>query len=398
MPTFNYNPLTFKSLGFGNELSLLQGIGGNYGYSGDVQAGPTYQNDIQRYLGQGKYIIDNHIFNSRNDYNNLNNYISGRASFLDQQARDNPIAYSEFIKNPYAFTGTSPLKTASQRAAELEAAKQKAQQNASGGTAKNAGTTSIIGGKTSTTTPIKNVVGPAVPLPANIPPNNNALLRELRVLLGNIPGLFDTKGITRAFNDRIVQDEAFGRSSADSAAAIFAANARAEGGDPGLAGIVRAQALLPVLQHSSSVRSELADKQLQARQAQGNLTATVAEALGNLRTNYLKGLVDYTGRLQDIQSQNQINTSRLDEQRREFDIGNQLDLSKLKLQERAQTNDDKRDRLQALLAIAQLNRQKVDPRLQNYHPRGLEPTPTDPYRQEYNDDLESIMAQLQGLY
>ncbi len=395
MATFNYSPLVYKSLGFPTEEATLQGIGGNYGYVGPVDYS-RLAGDPSYYNHSGQFATNNQVFRSQADYNNLNQYLGGRASFLDQQQQSNPAGYQEYSANPYAFQGSSPFKTAAQKAAEAAAAAQAAQTQNQGGTATTGGTPVVGTGLTGTPTSLSNrSTVPANVGLTNIPTNNNALLAELQKLLGNIPGLFDIKGITSGFQNRINTDQAFGNQAATNAGAEFASRTAAEGGDPSLAGLVRAQALLPVLQHSGELQSQLADKTLQAKQGQGQLTATVAEALGNLRTNYLKGLVDYTGKIQDIQSVNQQNTQRLNEQGREFDLGHSLDLSKLTLQQKQLQQQNDAQRLQSLLAMAQLGKQKVDPRNPYPYPGTIQSN--DPYKLEQNQNLDSLISAINQL-
>lgn len=397
-----YDPLVYKSFGASDPNKLLSTVGSQYGY-----VGPNTQTDPNYYTphgpGAGKYVINNQVFNSQNDYNNLLGSLDTRSGFLQSQQQSNPAAYAEFAANPYAFQGNSPFKTAAQKAAEAAAATAAANTAAQGGTA-GVGSTALQGtGLTGTPTSLANRTIPAATGLTNIPQNNNALLVELQKLLGKIPGLFDVSGITKGFQNRINTDQAFGNQAATNAGAEFASRTAAEGGDSSLAGLVRAQALLPVLQHSGELQSQLADKTLQAKQGQGQLTATVAEALGNLRTNYLKGLVDYTGKIQDIQSANQQNTQRLNEQGREFDLGHSLDLSKLTLQQKQQSESEKAQRLQALLAMAQLGQSRVNPVQNNNSITSAWPgfqnvsDVTDPFKQQKNTDLDALLRQIQGL-
>ncbi len=394
--SLNYSPLTYQSFGYQNEGQFLQNYGQNYGYLGKY--------NYQTQSPSNGYRVGDYVFSNKDYYDQLTGILGQRASFLDTQQQSNPLAYSEYTAKPYAFTGSDPFKTAAQKAAEAEAARQASTTAAQGGTTTNSTVTQTQpGGKTGQTTSVANLVPLPVPttdqLPEYIPPNNNALIKELKKLLGNIPGFFNTKGITNAFQKRAGIDEAFGSQAASNAAAQFSDQQSAQGGDPSLAGLVRAQALLPVLQHTAQLKSDLQDKKLKARSDQAGLTANVAEALGNLRTNYLKGLIDYTGKIQDIQSTNQISTQRLNEQSREFDLGHQLDTLRLQLQQRQQGASEKQDKLRALLALADLQgRRKPEEREyqgDEFHRFGTDLRNVDNI--EYNDSLQALLSQIGAL-
>lgn len=194
--------------------------------------------------------------------------------------------------------------------------------------------------KSSTNKPIVGNTGLGVPkvtsgdFPSFLPTDPEPMVRELQKVLKSAPGLFNVGDIMKAFQGRISADESLGRQTAENASREFGQRTWQEGGDPSVAGVVRAQALLPVLMQSKALTTEMESKKLDANQALGNLTSSVANSIGQLRTNYLNTLASYTSNLQNLSESSRLEDAKRTEGSRQFDASYMLELDKLEEEKR----------------------------------------------------------------
>lgn len=298
-------PLAYQSLGFSNEDIFRK----QFGYTGSgAWSGFNNQTD-------------------RDKYNTAyQNTVIPRVNFLQSQQTANPEAYNEWAANPSAFQGNNPFKSRAQLSAE-QAAKM-----------------AIVNTSKSTSNPsaqqqhTSSGVNPIVPrvtahdLPSFLPANNEKQISELKNLLATLPGYFDTKALEAAYDQQVQFGTSMGQQTAGNAAREFINRQSLQGGDRSLGGLVRAQAMLPVMQQNADITQKKEGVKLDASTALAKITGDVANNIASLRNNYLATLASYTSNLQQMSTGATLDQNKLAEQSRQFGLNFNLDQQKLDLQ------------------------------------------------------------------
>lgn len=151
--------------------------------------------------------------------------------------------------------------------------------------------------------------------------NPDSQLGELLQTYGGIGSNFDPTGQVQARNDAIGYNTSAGTQAANNAATEYSNRAAQSGASQLGAGVVKAQAMLPVLSQNASLKTQAADVAAKAHQDAAGLAAQIASTIGNLRTSYLSTLTGYAQGQQQMQTQNsQFNASLgMDQQRLNFE-------------------------------------------------------------------------------
>lgn len=309
MAVINAGDLTYKSLGYANADAYKK----QFGYTGTgAYGGFADQNQMNKYLSA------------------YSNDIASRSSFLNDQQNTNGAAYNEYAANPYSFQGNTPFMTAAQKAAQ-----NAAKSAVTASQVQTVNPTKVNTSSSSTVNSLIPKVGTA-DLPSYLPANNNSQIAELTAFMKNLPGYFDTSGLEKAYDTQIAFNENLGRQTATNASREFITRQGQQGGDTSLGGLVRAQALLPVLQQSADITGKKEAAKLDASSALAKITGDAAAQAGQLRTSYLNTLADYTSNLQQLSTNATLEQQKQAEQTRQFGLGLDLDQSKLDLARAAQ--------------------------------------------------------------
>lgn len=172
--------------------------------------------------------------------------------------------------------------------------------------------------------------GPSsVQLPSWMNTNPDANLQELIQSYQGVGSAFDPTEQVKARNDAIGYNTSAGSQAANNAATEYS-NRAAQSGASGLgAGVVKAQAMMPVYAQNAKLKTEAADVAAKTKQEGLSLAGQIASTIGNLRTSYLKSLADYSSGQQQMMNQTNQFNSNLALQNYQA----QLEGSKLKLQE-----------------------------------------------------------------
>lgn len=152
--------------------------------------------------------------------------------------------------------------------------------------------------------------------------------REMRQTYNNIGDYYDGSGISEAGANSESFIESSGRQTADNAAREYVSRNMANGTDSSMAGLVRAQALLPALKAKADVGRETADKLAALKAKEGEAASTLAAQIGNTRTSYLSNLQGYMGRMQEALLRNDQFKKQLAQNQNQFDQTIALDRDK----------------------------------------------------------------------
>lgn len=132
-----------------------------------------------------------------------------------------------------------------------------------------------------------------IEMPSWLSKDPNSNLGELMQSYAGVPAAFDPSGQVAARNNQIGYNTAAGGQAANNAATEFS-NRAAQSGASGLgAGVVKAQAMMPVLQQNAALKTDAADVAAKAHQDAAGLAAQIASTIGNLRTSYLNTLTGF---------------------------------------------------------------------------------------------------------
>lgn len=165
-------------------------------------------------------------------------------------------------------------------------------------------------------------------LPSWLNPNPNSLVGELKSTYKSIPGMFDTSGVRKAYDDQINTVQGMGGQIATNAAAEAIARSGQSGGQANSA-MAKAQAMLPVFEQTSGLAKDKANTLLDAAKAQAALTAQVASTLGNLRTSYLANLAQVHMQKKQLKSSSTTNAAELALRKYQGDQQNDLSIEQL---------------------------------------------------------------------
>lgn len=172
--------------------------------------------------------------------------------------------------------------------------------------------------------------GPSsVQLPSWMNTNPDANLGELIQSYQGVGEAFDPTEQVKARNDAIGYTIGAGTQAATNAATEYS-NRAAQSGASGLgAGVVKAQAMMPVYARATDLKTQAADVAAKTKQEGLSLASQIASTIGNLRTGYLKSLADYSTQQQQMMNQTSQFNSNLALQNYQA----QLEGQKLRLQE-----------------------------------------------------------------
>ena len=141
-------------------------------------------------------------------------------------------------------------------------------------------------------------------LPSWLNANPDANLTELLGAYGNINNAYDPTGQVNARNNAIAYNTSAGTQAANNAATQYANRASQQGGSALGAGVVKAQALMPVFGANNKLQTDAADIAAKAHQEAATLSGQIASTISNLRQSYLGQLTDYATKQQQMTLQN----------------------------------------------------------------------------------------------
>lgn len=166
-----------------------------------------------------------------------------------------------------------------------------------------------------------------VALPSWLQANPDDQMHELLQSYAGIGAAFDPTAQVTARNDAIGYNTTAGNQAANNAASEYANRAQQSGASALGAGVVKAQAMLPVFQQNAALKTDAADVAAKAHADAAGLASQIASTIGNLRMSYLNTLTGYVQGQQSLSldaykatSANASDAARLAEQRREFDL------------------------------------------------------------------------------
>lgn len=138
-----------------------------------------------------------------------------------------------------------------------------------------------------------------VTLPSWLSKNPDDNLGELTSSYAGVGAAFDPSGQVAARNNAIGYNTSAGTQAANNAATEYSNRAAQSGGSQLGAGVVKAQAMMPVLQQNAALKTDAADVAAKAHQDAATLASQIASTIGQLRTSYLSNLTQYaTGQQQ----------------------------------------------------------------------------------------------------
>lgn len=266
-------------------------------------------------------------------------------NFLSQQQQSNPAAYNMFRQNPYALP--TDLSKYSLPAPQL-APKSTTSPIATA-------TTKPAAPKQATTLFKTRTTGAGTPFPSTDP---NVFLNELQNTYGQLDTIFDPTQIQNAYKNIIDLDTALGLQTANAAANEAAARGF-QSGNMQNTGLLRAQALLPVYQHTGELNTQLQNQLTDLSKAKATTSAQVASTLGQLRNQYAGSLADYTAQLSGIQSTRANEQANLEERQREFDVSSKSDAARLAQQSYEFNAGHSLDLAKLMLAQRQAQAQQI---------------------------------------
>lgn len=218
----------------------------------------------------------------------------------------------------------------------------------------------------------------SVELPDWLKGSADSQLAELMQTYGDINTAFDPTGQVQARNDAIGYNTSAGSQAANNAATEFSNRAAQSGASQLGAGVVKAQAMLPVLSSNAQLRTQAADVAAKAHQDAVGLAAQVANTIGNLRQSYLQTLTGYATGQQQMQLQNsQFNAGQAQNQS-QFQQGLNLDQQKFNYQKQLDQQQLLAQQQQRQFAMQQAQAQprtstpgKISPLNYSVNPTGL---------------------------
>lgn len=364
--SYVYDPIVYQSMGVNPETYMQQ-----FQYQKTGPTGTYYTFDPGPFATQNGKGFEAFQQAAERQF-------GSRYAFLQQQMKANPQAWNEYVKNPYQFQGNQPLQTAAQRTAAQQA--QQAAQN------KPAPTKPMAVQPYNPIMP-KNPVATVNPgsIPSYIPTSPKPIINGLQSLMQNLGQYFDTSGMTSTVENQIQQNTSIGQQFANNAGLEYTNRAMLNGGDPSLAGVMRAQSMMPIYQQNSQVRSDLAGKVSQVQQNEAGARSTIASTIAQLKNSYLQSLQDYSGKLQTLQTTSELEREKIAQQQKQFDATQKLNWAKYESDAQAQTRDAQMRAAQMLQQIGpafvteRTDWSRLDPW------SGLSPT----VKEVHNDDEET---------
>lgn len=143
----------------------------------------------------------------------------------------------------------------------------------------------------------------SIKLPSWMSTNPDQNLSELLQSYAGVGAAFDPSGQVQARNDAIGYNTAAGGQAANNAATEYANRAAQSGGSSLGAGVVKAQAMLPVMQQNAALKTDAADVAAKSHKEAATLSSQIASTIGQLRNSYLQSLTGYATDQQRMQLQ-----------------------------------------------------------------------------------------------
>lgn len=132
---------------------------------------------------------------------------------------------------------------------------------------------------------------PQFELPDWLSTNPDSLLHEIMSEYSGTGKRFDPSGIARSYNSSIDTAMGMGGQIADNAVREGLARTGQEGGSVNTA-MLKAQAMLPVYEHTAGLKKDKALAVADVRAREAGMRASLAQAIGGMRTQYLSFLAD----------------------------------------------------------------------------------------------------------
>lgn len=172
--------------------------------------------------------------------------------------------------------------------------------------------------------------------------------REMRQTFNNMGQYYDPSGIRSASEEGQSFVESSGRQTADNAAREYVSRNMANGTDSSMAGLVRAQALLPALKAKAEMGMETEDKVAALKAKEGEAASTLAAQIGNTRTSYLSNLQGYMGKMQEALMRQKLAREQMTQNQNQFDASLDLDRDKFDFSKDQAGKDDLYKRIELM--------------------------------------------------
>lgn len=132
-----------------------------------------------------------------------------------------------------------------------------------------------------------------IQMPSWLSKSADANLGELTSSYAGVGAAFDPSGQVAARNNAIGYNTSAGTQAANNAATEYSNRAAQSGASQLGAGVVKAQAMMPVLQQNAALKTDAADVAAKAHQEAATLASQIAGTIGQLRMSYLGQLTQY---------------------------------------------------------------------------------------------------------
>jgi len=170
-------------------------------------------------------------------------------------------------------------------------------------------------------------------------------IQELLKTYAGIGAAFNPKDQVAARNNAASYNLSAGTQAANNAATEYTNRAAVTGGSTLGAGVVRAQALMPVLQQNAALKTEGADIAAKSHQTAISLAAQVASTIGQLRQSYLSTLTGFASDQQKLG----LDASQFDADLNYRQRGLDLETERLSITAKQQADSERRLAATALL-------------------------------------------------
>jgi hypothetical protein len=168
-----------------------------------------------------------------------------------------------------------------------------------------------------------------VEMPDWLDTDPDAEIGELLQTYAGIGAAFDPKAQVKARENAAAYNTSAGNQAANNAATEYANRAAQSGGSALCAGVVKAQALMPVMRENAALKTDAADVAAKSHQQAISLAAQVASTIGSLRNSYLASLTGYATDQQKLG----LAATQFDADLNQKERGLDLERDKLSLQE-----------------------------------------------------------------
>lgn len=132
-----------------------------------------------------------------------------------------------------------------------------------------------------------------VELPSWMGGSPDSSMGELLQTYSGIGAAFDPSGQVAARNEAIGYNTSAGGQAANNAATEYSNRASQSGASQLGAGVVKAQAMMPVFARNASLKTDAADVAAKSHREAAGLAAQISSTIGQLRQSYLSTLTGY---------------------------------------------------------------------------------------------------------